>query len=266
MTKRVLIDVPNCVHRAYHAMKGHSNLDNPISYAFFRDLANVWLVHRAPMVFCFDDQANPPCRRKVLPQYKANREPNPIVNEALTLLQGLLTEAGFANVLCLKHYEADDLIGLLCKHRNPDDQYVLVSNDTDLYQLIGNRVWVWNHYTRSEVKAYSVEARLGVKPKDYVTWKALVGDTSDNIRGVAGIGEKRAAQYVRGELNEKAVRAIENEWERVEFNKALITVPFSALQEPESLRLEDDRVSREVWDDMMRMLRIESLLGKAPVA
>ena len=81
-------------------------------------------------------------------------------------------------------YECDDVIGHLCRTLDPSNQIVIVSTDTDFIQLLElHNVKLWNPIKKRFIDKW---------PVDYVCWKALKGDSSDNVPGIKGIGEKRA--------------------------------------------------------------------------
>jgi len=88
--------------------------------------------------------------------------------------------------------EADDVIAFLCKFIFPDDQKVVVTSDKDMLQLVENKTIVYSptkkiYWTRSEMME-----KMSMLPENYIFVKALMGDASDNIKGLGGIGEKTA--------------------------------------------------------------------------
>jgi len=95
-----------------------------------------------------------------------------------------------------ENLEADDLIAELCLAEllNQND-VVIMSGDADLFQML-RYPNVRLHNFRQEITAEDVEEKFGVKPEHFADWKALAGDSSDNIPGVQGIGEKKAASLL----------------------------------------------------------------------
>ena len=95
-----------------------------------------------------------------------------------------------------ENLEADDLIAELClAELLKTNDVVIMSGDTDLFQML-RYPNVRLHNFRQEITADDVEEKYGVKPEHFADWKALAGDSSDNIPGVQGIGEKKAASLL----------------------------------------------------------------------
>jgi DNA polymerase-1 len=152
----------------------------------------------------FDVPEVPTFRHRLYPRYQGQR--GPLGGEhadnfarQVDLAERLLPEIGVA-ALNAPGFEADDIIGTLATDIGKTaGTSTIVSTDRDLLQLVGPRVAILPPAAGSEpiTSAAQVEARLGVGPHGVTTFKALAGDASDNIPGVAGIGEKTAAALVR---------------------------------------------------------------------
>ncbi|MCS6858240.1 MAG: hypothetical protein NZM37_11060 [Sandaracinaceae bacterium] len=150
------------------------------------------------MAFAFDSPRETLWRRKLEPNYKADRPPPPshIVN-------GLAEIRAFAKahshlVLEAEGYEADDVIAsVVRKAKEEGFQILIVSIDKDLFQLVdGSLVHLWDPGRRLVVGPKEVEERFGVKPSQLADWIALVGDSSDGIPGLPSIGPKRAQELL----------------------------------------------------------------------
>jgi len=126
------------------------------------------------LVFAFDSELN--WRKKIHPSYKANRTPDVEFNRVYGIIYKALTEAGLTTVK-IDGYEADDIIASV-----PD---AIVSNDSDLFQL-GR----WQHL----IKAGKFIAHKHPNPQRYLLEKCLLGDPSDNLKGVFGYGPKKVAK------------------------------------------------------------------------
>lgn len=111
----------------------------------------------------------------------------------MTKLKTLLNLLGVIQVEAAE-VEADDVIAFICRYIYPDEQKVILTSDRDMLQLIDNRTIVYSptkkmYYTRVEMMS-----TIGVMPENYIFVKALMGDGSDNIKGMGGIGEKTAVK------------------------------------------------------------------------
>ncbi len=151
-------------------------------------------------------------RKNRFPDYKANRvkvltdaeqdTQHKVHNQFELLEHELLPELGFQNVFSAPGYEADDLIAMFVLDYAWKEFPVVVSTDMDMYQLLdycdvlrplaGKRRELMTKETLMEQK--------GVTPAQFLDARILMGDSSDNISGLAGIGEKTALKYVKGEL------------------------------------------------------------------
>jgi 5'-3' exonuclease len=135
-------------------------------------------------------------RRDISPDYKATR---PDRNEVLVyqgdLARETLADDGYT-VLAANGFEADDLVATACtwlRSQNPPHEVVIATADKDLCQLVGDGVVNYNLTSNSIRDAAGVKEKYGVTPEQMGDWLALVGDSSDNIKGAPGIGEKTAA-------------------------------------------------------------------------
>ncbi|MEF3192306.1 MAG: DNA polymerase I, partial [Campylobacterales bacterium] len=149
------------------------------------------------IVFCIESKA--PSRRAALyPAYKANRPEAPEdFKKQLPVALSWLEKMGF-RPLMVEGYEADDVIASLAHWAREEGMKVrIVSHDKDLYQLINdNNIVIWDPIKKSEVDSEGCYAKFGVKPEHFVDFQALVGDSSDNVPGVRGIGPKSAAALI----------------------------------------------------------------------
>ena len=210
MKEVLLVDGNSILNRAYFAMAGRQNLTSPDGtptaavFSFFNMLFSyVDQLNQPDIVVCFD-RKEPTIRHQEYEHYKEGRSPMPddlaiqfpIVKEGLALM-GVLA-------LDKKSYEADDLIGTLAKRAEERGEKVyILSGDRDLWQLISDQITVIFPYSNkkgSEREWMTVEAfeeKYQFLPPQLVDLKALMGDSSDAIPGVAGIGEKGGSDLIR---------------------------------------------------------------------
>ena len=213
--KWLVIDVSNLGYRAMHTTGYLEYEGRPTGtlfgiYTTCRALQQRFLTEN--FVFCFDSRYP---RRKVLyPQYK-NKEKkdgeleDPMktadrlsMYQQLKELWYLLTqEMQVPNVFGATGMEADDLIASVVRS-NPDEEFVVVSSDEDLYQLLSPTVVQYKPITKVvyDERLFGKEYP-GLMPSQWASVKAWAGCTSDNIKGLPGIGEKRASQFLLGKFS-----------------------------------------------------------------
>jgi DNA polymerase-1 len=153
---------------------------------------------------CFDGEGGAARRIAVDPAYKANRadvDVTPILS--LPHVERGLDAFGVPHAL-LDDEEADDLIATYVDQASADDREVYIfSRDKDFFQLLDDRVRLLDTGRAAEhrlVGPHEVEARFGLLPSQWCDRAALVGDPSDNLPGVRGVGPIRAARYLADEL------------------------------------------------------------------
>ena len=138
----------------------------------------------------------PPYRRKeIYPEYKATRpEPPPLIMEELEKCKRAILEDGWALLTC-QGAEADDIIATYCVLSHPDDEQITIYGaDKDLLQIALSNVTMYDPFGRKELTAME---KLGVEPYQVVDCLSLMGDKSDNVPGVKGIGGKTAAALLK---------------------------------------------------------------------
>ena len=140
-------------------------------------------------------------RHEIFPGYKANRKPvPPELSSQLAQFPAYLDQLGVAH-LGAQGFEADDIIGTLCKMIASDTYQVFIaSNDKDFCQLVNSRVSIINAKNET-IGTDEVRAKFGVLPEQVIEVLALMGDAADGIPGVANIGEKTAIALIQGWLN-----------------------------------------------------------------
>ncbi len=141
----------------------------------------------------FDGSLTTSFRNEFYPAYKAQREHADPELEAQLEACFAVTEALGMKAFIDDRYEADDIIGtLIAKFAKKDCDFVVVSGDKDLAQLVNKRTLLWDYAKDRRFDAKAVREHFGVKPEQIVDLLALQGDAVDNIPGVKGIGAKTA--------------------------------------------------------------------------
>ncbi len=290
----VLFDGNAIIHRAYHAFE---NARTPRTLTVPGTGEVVTAVFGfAQMLLKAIDDLKPTCyavafdtpaptfRHKMFEEYKAQRPPTPVelIDQFDRVRQ--LVEAFNIPIYELDGYEADDILGTLSVQADEEGvETIIVTGDADTMQLVSPRVRVY--YPRSGASLSNavlydeaaVEERYGIGPQYIADYKALVGDTSDNIPGVPGIGDKTAVKLIQefgsiediysriDEVNPERIRNIlkENE-DKARQCKVLATIDVKV---PVSLNLQECQASnydRTKVTELFRELEFHRLLQKLP--
>jgi DNA polymerase-1 len=192
-----LIDTFAFIFRAYFA---NPRLKNGAAYTFTRLVLQLLEKHKPTHIACVFDTPEPTFRHQIYPEYKANRAEMPEdLRPQIPMIRQLVEALGIP-IVELHGYEADDVMGTLAREAAAQGlPAVIVSPDKDLLQLVDDTRGIQVLNTKEgEVwhDREGVKARMGVWPEQVVDFLSLVGDASDNVKGVPGIGEKGAAQLL----------------------------------------------------------------------
>lgn len=205
--KLMILDGNSIINRAYYGIRMLNAPDGtPTNGVYgFLTILHKLVDEEKPEALCVAfDLKGPTFRHKQFEAYKAQRKPMPEeLAVQIPLLKEVLDALGLAR-LEMEGYEADDIIGTVAAICGKDgDECVIVTGDKDSFQLITDTTRVKHVKSRmgqTETKDYTPEVffdEYGFEPKRIVDLKALMGDPSDNIPGVKGIGEKTAMSLIR---------------------------------------------------------------------
>lgn len=197
MDKFVIIDGNSLINRAFYALPQLANSEGVVSngvFGFTTILVKI-INEIKPKYICVAlDYGKQTFRKELFAEYKGTRKPTPPeLKSQFPILRDLLKSMGIAHIE-QEGIEADDIIGTLTKKFNTEN--IIVTGDKDSFQLINDNTWVM--FTRkgvSETINYTTDQLFndyGLKPHQIIDLKALMGDASDNIPGVSGVGEKTA--------------------------------------------------------------------------
>lgn len=201
MSKKIaLIDGYGFVFRAYHSLPPLTNPQGvPVGavYGFtnmlIKLLAGLDVSHLA-IAF---DSGSKSFRNEIYPQYKANRPECPEDLKPQFPIIRQSAEALNLEILEKTGFEADDLIATMAKKAKAMGYEVLiVSSDKDLMQLVDDKISMYDAMKNKLIKSQQVEEKFFVKPNQVLDMLALIGDSSDNIPGIRGIGPKTAAELL----------------------------------------------------------------------
>lgn len=203
--KLLVLDGNSIINRAFYGIKLLTTKDGRYTNAIY-GFMNIFYklcdeLHPDSVAFAFDLKA-PTFRHKMYDEYKAGRKPMPPeLAEQMPVLKDLLRALGY-KIATKEGYEADDILGTLAFSCKEGDECYIATGDRDSLQLVGDNVKVLLASTkmgRPETNIYDVKRikdDYGVTPHQLIDIKALMGDSSDNIPGVSGVGQKTAQSLI----------------------------------------------------------------------
>ena len=196
-----LVDGNSYLYRAFYATPHLSNsrgIPTNAIYAFISMIKKLRNTENPDTLVIIFDSKEPSFREAISKEYKAQRPPMP--GNLITQVPHVksIVEAMGLPLLEKAGYEADDIIGTIVEHlKNHDDmETYIVTSDKDMMQLVSDTVVIYDSMKNQLVRGPEVLEKLGVKPALVSDYLALCGDTSDNIPGVPGIGEKTARELI----------------------------------------------------------------------
>ena len=246
--KLVLLDGNSITHRAFHALPPMDADGTPTNavFGFFSMLLRALRDEQAEYLAVAFDPHGPTFRHAQYADYKAGRPPTPEdLRVQFPILREILQAMGVP-ILSVDGYEADDMLGTVSRRvSEAGDVCVLVTGDRDAFQLAGERVSIL--YTRRgatdvvRVTPEYIQETYGVSPERLIDIKGLMGDASDNLPGIPGIGEKTAIRLIsrygtlenalaegakqeKGKLQERLIQGRES----AEMSKRLATIARDA--------------------------------------
>ncbi len=203
-----LIDGSSYLHRAYHAIRNLSNskgFPTNVIFGFTKMLLKLLAEKKPKYLAVVFDAKGPTFRHEMFEAYKANRPPMPEDMAVQIPLVREILDALNIKVLEMEGYEADDIIGTLAREfEEKGHPVVMITGDKDFRQLISPKVSMWDTMKDRVTDYNSLKQEYGVEPEKFVDVMGLSGDTSDNIPGVPGVGEKTALKLIKefGSLEE----------------------------------------------------------------
>lgn len=202
MAKALIIDGNSIVNRAFFAIRGMTNDEGFPTNAIFGFMNSFDMVSQQlnPDYFavCFDMKGGT-FRNEMYSEYKANRTGmDSDLAVQMPVLKQILTSMG-VRIVELQGFEADDLLGTLAyKFSGEGIDACVLTGDRDALQLVGDGRFVYYHGTKNKIiyDAKRVKEDMGVEPNRICDLKGLMGDSSDNIPGIKGVGVKTALKLL----------------------------------------------------------------------
>ena len=196
----VLVDGMSYLYRAFHALPDLTNSDGVPTGAIhgmlnmLHKLVDEYEPERMAVIF---DAPGKTFRNNLYADYKATRPPMPDTLRAQIEPVIETVEAMGITVLRISGVEADDVIGTLAVQSSAQGSPTLIStSDKDMAQLVNEHVQLVNTMSNTKLDSDGVKEKFGVAPNQIVDFMTLVGDTSDNIPGVTGVGPKTASKWL----------------------------------------------------------------------
>lgn len=283
--KLMVIDGNSLLHRAFYALPLLSTKDGIYTngvYGFLTMLYRIREEHDVDYLCVAFDKKGPTFRHEAFDEYKANRQSTPgELAQQFPILKEILSAMNIAQ-LELDGYEADDIAGTLSRIGEEEDmEVILVTGDRDYLQLSSDKTKVL--ITRkgiTELEEYDrkkIIEEYGITPEQFIDLKGLMGDKSDNIPGVPGIGEKTGIKFLKQFGN------MENLYENIEdvrgkkTKESLIEHKAIAFLSkklgkiirnvPLDISLEEIKVQDPNWEKLANLydtFEFKSLLSKIP--
>ncbi len=201
MKKRlIIVDVSNFIFRAFYAIRTlHSPDGTPINavHGVLSMLMKLFSSYRPTHVLVAKDTSGGSFRNEIYDEYKAHRPPPPEdLIPQFALIQTLIEKLDLSWIENEK-YEADDIMGAAATQwKDHFDEVLIASGDKDLMQFVGDNVFILDTMKDVKYDRQGVFDKMGVWPEQIVDYLSIVGDSSDNIPGMKGIGAKGAAKLL----------------------------------------------------------------------
>lgn len=286
MSKLLLIDGHSILFRAFYGMPpgmtAPDGLHTNALYGFLAILGKVTDEEKPDYLAVAFDLPSPTFRHDMYPDYKGNRTAAPDeFREQVPVIKKILTDMKIPVITC-EGYEADDILGTLaCQAQEKGVSTVLISGDRDLLQIADRDIEIVIPKTRGGQTTYEryrpedVKTAFGVTPEEYIQLKALMGDSSDNIPGLPGVGPKTAARIMEtygsienayahlGEMKpKKAMEAMRDHYDDLLMSLDLVTIRKDAPVsfDPDAFAA-GDFYNPDVYEDFKR-LGFKSLLSR----
>ena len=283
MKKVVLIDGNNLIFRSYYAtayrgeiLTNSKGLPTNAVYAYIQMLLKIIAEEKPSHIMVAFDKGKT-FRHESYDDYKGGRSETPKELKEQIPYAKKVTRAMGITVEEIENYEADDIIGTYSK--KIDEEVLVVSSDRDLLQLISPNVKMkllkMKDYVYYDEKSFYED--YGIKPIEIIDLKALMGDSSDNIKGVAGIGEKTALKLIKeyhtidnlykniddlkGKVKENLLNDKENAYKSLELATIYLDVPIEVNLEKIAYKGSNE----EELNSLLKELEFNSLINKMSI-
>ena len=270
MSRVFLVDGNSYVYRAFFATPYLSNSKGTPTnaiYAFVNMIRKLINEQKPDYMMVVWDSKAPSFRAQISQEYKATRPPMPgNLSLQFPYVKAIVEKMGIATIE-KEGFEADDVIATLVRRlaAGPDAELYVVTSDKDLMQLVGENVTIIDTMKNAVMKRAEVAEKFGIEPSLISDFLALSGDTSDNIPGVPGIGEKTARELICAFGGVEAIYAsldaikkpsvrqkLAENRERADLSRQLATLRFDV---PVDVGLEDMRIREPDPAELRQLFR-----------
>jgi DNA polymerase I len=200
-TPLILVDGSSYLFRAYHTMNFSTSKGQPTGaiYGVINMLKSLYKQYHPEQMAVVFDAKGKTFRNDMYPDYKANRPPMPDdLRSQIAPLHSIVKAMGFP-LISIEGVEADDVIGTIAHHATQAGRETIISTgDKDMAQLVNPHISLINTMSNQFLNEAGVVEKFGIPPSLIIDFLALMGDKSDNIPGVAGVGEKTALGLLQG--------------------------------------------------------------------
>ncbi|QCI27269.1 5'-3' exonuclease H3TH domain-containing protein [Buchnera aphidicola] len=193
----ILIDGNSYLYRVYYARLKNTNkniLCFQVIYNILYIFKKILIQYKPKKFIIIFDSKKKNFRNKIFKNYKNNRPKMPDILKKISLkIKNILLNIGIP-VIIIPKFEADDIIGTISKLAEKNGDYVLIGTcDKDLTQLVNKNIYILNNISNTILNSQDIYKKYGVNPNLMIDFLSLIGDQSDNIPGVLGIGKKTAS-------------------------------------------------------------------------
>lgn len=267
---KIIIDAHALAHRARFAMKGTDlsvdGVKTEVILNFLRGI-NLFAYFLQANEFIFAWDSRKYFRKEVYPNYKSGRKdktPEDREFDEITMPQfqeirmKVLPEMGFRNNFIQTGMEADDIIAIITQ--TYQFEFTIISRDQDLYQLLNDRVVMYDPVSKKFISHQTVFQEYGIEAEKWWKVKSLAGCKTDSVEGIKGIGETTAIKYLVEKLSRKssAYRKIEDGTDITDRNRNLVKLPFEGTECPKLL---PDQLSLENFIKVFEKYNFQSFLA-----
>ncbi len=216
-------------------------------------------------------------RHELYPEYKKNRDLPP--EELIVQIEPVIEYLDYRGIAHINRsgFEADDIIANLAKSNKNENEVVIFSADKDLYQLVGSNVNLFHPKVKKVLDREGIKELFGIYPEQIVDYLSLTGDSSDNIPGVPGIGEKGAKKLLsefgtldnllkkQDEVPERYKKKLNEGMDSLKMSRELVDLSYAPKLDLGSDELDPSKKSSQKLIEFYKRYSFNSLLKKAGV-
>lgn len=276
--KIIVVDSNALAYRAKYSMIGlsHNLMQTGVIFGFLAEVLRLaQKFETSKFAFAWDSKES--IRRIIYPLYKHKRRErvktseeqylDQVSFEQFTLIRKyVLPMFGFKNVFLRRGYEGDDIIANILVN-NPRKDFVIVSNDEDLYQLLDFApIYSLKHkklYTKDDF-----EKEYNILPDNWVDVKAIAGCSTDSVEGIKGVGPKTAIKYLKRETKDSVSDNIMSNHKIIKRNFQLVDLPLVVDNEemtPIRLSFRGERFAEITFYNLCKEYDFQSFIRSAPL-